>query len=111
MSMKQSNNLIKKDFSGNVRFTEVTFKNIEMHSPFSNAFEWMTVEEERAEWRQAVHQYPRLKSEKPQSDFKGGWIRMWTILSPFYDKNGYNRQFSTFSLEGLIEIGIIKGDL
>ncbi len=50
-----------------------------------------------------------LRKEGSQSDFKGGWLEMWTVLLPYYDKKGYNRQFSTFSLEGLREIGLITG--
>ena len=71
------------------------------------AFETLTVEAERAEVFAMIKQYPVLKVERPQSDFKGGWIRMWTVLTPYYDRNGFNRQFSTFSIEGLREIGIV----
>lgn len=37
-----------------------------------------------------------------------GIIRMWTVLEPFHDARGYNRQFSTFSVIGLREIGMIR---
>ena len=48
-----------------------------------------------------------LRIERPQSDFKGGWFEMWTILSEFKDKNGYNRKHGTFSRDGLTELGIV----
>lgn len=72
------------------------------------AFEALTVESERAEVFNVCKQIAKLRVERPQSDFKGGWIRMWTVLTPYYDRNGFNRQFSTFSREGLEGIGIIK---
>ena len=63
---------------------------------------------ELEERRIACRQTAILRHERPQSDFKGGWIRQWTILNPWYDRNGYNRQYSTFSIWGLAEIGVIK---
>lgn len=72
----------------------------------TQAFQWLTTSEEKQEVYNVVKQLAILKSERPQSDFKGGWLRMWTILNPFYDKRGYNRQYSTFSEEGLTELGI-----
>jgi len=51
-------------------------------------------------------QKPLMRKERPQSDFKGGWFEMWTIISPFYDEKGFNREGSTFSREGLARLGI-----
>lgn len=75
-----------------------------------SGFEIMTVPEERMEVFNIVHQQPKMRAELPQSDFNGGILRQWTLLTDFYDAKGFNRKNSTFSLMGLKELGIIKND-
>lgn len=53
-----------------------------------------------------------MKKEKPQSDFKGGWLDMYTTLKPFVDHKGRNREpGATFTLEGLRENGIVAPEV
>lgn len=75
------------------------------------AWEHLTTETERAEVFYVIKQTVKLRVERPQSNFRGGWLRMWTIVSPFYDKKGYSRFHGTFTTEGLIELGIIKQEV
>lgn len=79
-------------------------KNI-LNSPSLQA---LTLPEERKEMLIVIReaQVPLLRKEKPQSDFRGGWLEMWTVMVPFYDKNGWNREGSTFTRQGLTELGI-----
>jgi len=39
-----------------------------------------------------------------------GENRQWTIVSSFVDANGCERIRGSFGLEGLLQIGLIKGD-
>lgn len=79
------------------------------------ALESLTTPDERKEFYSAVKQQVYLHVEKKQKTYVAdgdrircvGYLRMWTILNPFYDKNGFNRQFSTFGEWGLQELGII----
>lgn len=47
-----------------------------------------------------------LRKEKPQDSFLGGFMEQWTLIAPYYDRQGYNRMGSTFTRNGLAHIGI-----
>jgi len=34
--------------------------------------------------------------------------KQWTIMNDFLDKNGHNRKRGTFSVTGLIDLGIVE---
>jgi hypothetical protein len=73
----------------------------------TNSFDWLTTEEERMEYFQAVKQdQPILQEEQPQPDFKGGHLRLLTIRDHWYDNQGYDRKHGTFTEEGLRQLGI-----
>lgn len=36
--------------------------------------------------------------------------RQWTIMSHYIDKEGCDRLYGSFGLEGLKDIGLLKGD-
>ncbi len=42
-------------------------------------------------------------------EFLEGDNRQWTLLSHFIDANGYDRFKGSFSLTGLVLLGIVKG--
>lgn len=69
----------------------------------------------------AIKQHPKLRVEQPQMTAKwvkdvggaqrleaGEALRMWTIVSDFYDQKGFNRKNGTFTELGLKELNIIR---
>lgn len=69
----------------------------------------LTVAEEQKEIMNLLRSVQRVKlrAERPQNDFRGGWLSMWTIVSDFYDSSGYNRNGGTFTSDGLKGLGIV----
>lgn len=84
----------------------------------TKALETLTTPEERAEYYSAVKQSVTLQEELPQKNYKAtssgikfiGYLRMFTIRAPWFDKLGRNRQDSTFSEQGLSELGIVLNE-
>lgn len=89
-----------------------------MEKKLTAGLEALTVEVEQQEiltvLNGEVKPMVTLKKELPQKDYKlvddvpthVGYIEMYTVLTPYNDSKGRNRQFSTFSLIGLAEIGL-----
>lgn len=51
----------------------------------------------------------RLRYDGKYRDFPGD-TRQWTLISSFVDENGNDRIRGSFSIQGLKEIGLLKGD-
>lgn len=54
---------------------------------------------------------PKLKYDGKYEGFDPSFdSRCWTLVGSFIDANGHDRIHGSFSLKGLKELGIIKGD-